>query len=372
MGLAIFYETLLVILVSALTAAVCLSSYLVTKRKTMLFACIAFMFYFFDVASILQDDYAARELASGLTQEYYFIRSLYTMVTGAGFLGAFWFMVCEYIGECRRSIRITPIVVYAALSLILLAISGESKVLRFCYYSCRAAFMFWILAYGAVHYLRTKDQVERQRLGRYKNHCIALALLGMVMVAEDALFFLVLSTDTLTIGPFTFSAERNYAENVLMMVCAAMTCWFALRQLDIHSNKAPVVDDTLRYRQTAEDLLVYAKRHQLTAREQEVLDYILRDQDNQNIASSMSLSPFHREGARAQHPAEDGARQPARARPGFLEDGVGAPPDGRSGKVFPARCALYPLSNAAKEIAKGTHISRYHPRIAAAEVEAIS
>lgn len=291
MGLAIFYETLLVILVSALTAAVCLSSYLVTKRKTMLFACIAFMFYFFDVASILQDDYAARELASGLTQEYYFIRSLYTMVTGAGFLGAFWFMVCEYIGECRRSIRITPIVVYATLSLILLAISGESKVLRFCYYSCRAAFMFWILAYGAVHYLRTKDQVERQRLGRYKNHCIALALLGMVMVAEDALFFLVLSTDTLTIGPFTFSAERNYAENVLMMVCAAMTCWFALRQLDIHSNKAPVVDDTLRYRQTAEDLLVYAKRHQLTAREQEVLDYILHDQDNQNIASAMSLSP---------------------------------------------------------------------------------
>lgn len=69
MGLAIFYETLSVILVSALTAAVCLSSYLVTKRKTMLFACIAFMFYFFDVASILQDDYAARELASGLTQD---------------------------------------------------------------------------------------------------------------------------------------------------------------------------------------------------------------------------------------------------------------------------------------------------------------
>lgn len=70
-----------------------------------------------------------------------------------------------------------------------------------------------------------------------------------------------------------------------------MTCWFALRQLNIHSSTSPVVDDTLRYRQTAEDLLVYAKRHQLTAREQEVLDYILRDQDNQNIASSMSLSP---------------------------------------------------------------------------------
>lgn len=341
MGLAIFYETLLVILVSALTAAVCLSSYLVTKRKTMLFACIAFMFYFFDVASILQDDYAARELASGLTQEYYFIRSLYTMVTGAGFLGAFWFMVCEYIGECRRSIRITPIVVYAALSLILLAISGESKVLRFCYYSCRAAFMFWILAYGAVHYLRTKDQVERQRLGRYKNHCVALALLGMVMVAEDALFFLVLSTDTITLGPITLSAERNYAENVLMMVCAAMTCWFALRQLNIHSNTSPVVDDTLRYRQTAEDLLVYAKRHQLTApRAGGARLHPARSGQPEHRFGDVAL-PFHREGARAQHLAKDGAYQPPGAHPGFLEDGVRDSSDWEVGRRYPQPAARF-------------------------------
>ena len=340
MGLAIFYETLLVILVSALTAAVCLSSYLVTKRKTMLFACIAFMFYFFDVASILQDDYAARELASGLTQEYYFIRSLYTMVTGAGFLGAFWFMVCEYIGECRRSIRITPIAVYAALSLILLAISGESKVLRFCYYSCRAAFMFWILAYGAVHYLRTKDPVERQRLGRYKNHCIALALLGIVMVAEDALFFLVLSTDTLTIGPFTFSAERNYAENVLMMVCAAMTCWFALRQLDIHSKGAcggrhtPLSSDSrgsARLRQAPPADSPRAGGARL---------HPARSGQPEHRLGDVAL-PVHREGARAQYPAKDGAYQPPGAHPGFLEDGVRDSSDWEVGRRYPQPAARF-------------------------------
>ena len=93
MGLVIFYETLLVILVSVLTAAVCLSSYLVTRRRTMLFACAAFLFYFLDVASILQDDYAARALGPDLSPEYLFFRSIYTLVTGAGFLGAFWLMV---------------------------------------------------------------------------------------------------------------------------------------------------------------------------------------------------------------------------------------------------------------------------------------
>ena len=38
------------------------------------------------------------------------------------------------------------------------------------------------------------------------------------------MFFLVLSTEAITVGPFTLTAERNYAENLLMLVCALMTC----------------------------------------------------------------------------------------------------------------------------------------------------
>lgn len=291
MGLAIFYETLFVILVSVLTAAVCLSSYLVTRRKTMLYACAGFLFYFLDVVSILQDDYAANSFGADLSPEYFFLRSIYTLITGAGFLGSFWLMVCSYIGENRRALRLGPIVVFLVASLALLAVSGESKILRFCYYSCRAVFMFWIIMFGGVHYLKTHDAVERQRLGRYRAHCIILAAAGLLMVLEDVLFFLVLSTDTIQVGPLALTAERNYFENLLMVCCAFMVGHFAWKQLDIHSNTSPVVDGTERYRQTTEDLLVYAKRHQLTAREQEVLDYILRDMDNQNIASSMQLSP---------------------------------------------------------------------------------
>ena len=52
------------------------------------------------------------------------------------------------------------------VELLLLAISGENKVLRFCFYNCRACFMFWILLYGGIYYLRTRDEVERQRLAR--------------------------------------------------------------------------------------------------------------------------------------------------------------------------------------------------------------
>ena len=48
--LVLFYYTLLMLLVSILVAAVCLSSYLVSRKNTMLFLSVAFAFYFFDIS----------------------------------------------------------------------------------------------------------------------------------------------------------------------------------------------------------------------------------------------------------------------------------------------------------------------------------
>ena len=147
MGLTLFYETLLVILVSVLTSAVCLSAFLVSRQKIMFYASVGFLFYFLDVASILQDDFAARSFIE-LGADYYFLRSFLTLATGAGFLGAFWLMVCEYLGERRRAMRLGPIVAFVVISGVLLVISGDSSVLRFLYYNCRALFLFWILGFA--------------------------------------------------------------------------------------------------------------------------------------------------------------------------------------------------------------------------------
>ena len=86
---------------------------------------------------------------------------------------------------------------------------------------------------------------------------------------------------------------------------APAACRGALRQLDIRSHTAPVVDDTERYHQTAEDLLVYARRHSLTAREREVLDYILAGQTlalhlvagTQVVDAAIEEDPEHEAGA---------------------------------------------------------------------------
>ena len=64
LGLGLFYYTLIVLLAVILTAATCLASYLVTRNKTYRYAFAGFLFYFFDVALVFQDDFLDAQRAS--------------------------------------------------------------------------------------------------------------------------------------------------------------------------------------------------------------------------------------------------------------------------------------------------------------------
>ena len=57
MGFALFHYTLFVMLGSVLASATCLSSYLVSRKRLMLFSFFGFLFYFFDVAWVFQGDF---------------------------------------------------------------------------------------------------------------------------------------------------------------------------------------------------------------------------------------------------------------------------------------------------------------------------
>ena len=82
MELVLFYYTLLMLLVSILVAAVCLSAYLVSRKKTMLFLSVAFAFYFFDISLVFQDEFIVRSCGDALTSGYLVVRSLASVVTG--------------------------------------------------------------------------------------------------------------------------------------------------------------------------------------------------------------------------------------------------------------------------------------------------
>ena len=92
MGFVLFHYTLFVLLGSILTSATCLSAYLVSRKRTMLYASFGFLFYFFDVAWVFQRDFFTGADA-GVGPAYALIMSLLMVLAGCGFLTSFWLLV---------------------------------------------------------------------------------------------------------------------------------------------------------------------------------------------------------------------------------------------------------------------------------------
>lgn len=286
-GFVLFHYTLFVLLASILASAACLSAYLVSRKRTMLFAFFGFLFYFFDVAWVFQDDFFTGADA-GLGAAYALVMSLMLVGTGCGFLTSFWLLVCDYLGEARKVLKVAPAVVFVVASVAVLLAMPENDVRSFAFYFPRALYLFWMLAFAGAWYLKTKDPAERGRLRRHRLLYAALWFLGLSVVLEDALVFLL--PDPILIGPRAYAPERNFAENALMLCCVFFACRDAFRALSLRFDRPPTGGGGRQEELIDDNLMMYGKRHQLSDRECEVLRYVLLGNDNQNIASSMHLA----------------------------------------------------------------------------------
>ena len=273
MELVLFYYTLLMLLVSILVAAVCLSAYLVSRKKTMLFLSVAFAFYFFDISLVFQDEFIVRSCGDALTSGYLVVRSLASVVTGGGFVTAFWILLCDYLNETRRTV---------------LVMIPDGDLQRFWFWSIRQFYMYWILLYAGYSFLRQQDEAERARMWRHRALYAVTWAIDLLVLAEDYATFLVMGLPSVNLDALVFSAEHNYAENLLMLVIGVAAVRNAVRMLSLRFERPP--GSKRQEQQIIENLNVFATRHKLSQREREVLYLILLGKDNQNIASEMSLA----------------------------------------------------------------------------------
>ena len=290
MGLVLFYWTLLVMLFSMVASATCLSAYLVLHKKTYLYLFVAFLMYFLDVSFVFQDEYALHILYIEFSGLYAVVRSLILILTGFGVLESFWLMVCDYFRVKNKKILIIPGVVFVVISVVLLFAFPNTGSKWFWFYTTRAIFAFWIIGFSTFTYFTRSSEVLKNRLWRRKWIFLGVAFLMACIVAEDALFFLILKTDSLQIGSFVLSSERNYVENFLMLCIGILAIRDAYKTLSLRFEVPPSGTNVLQEREIMEIMPVYAKVNQLSSRECEVLYEILLGKDNQNIASQKQLA----------------------------------------------------------------------------------
>lgn len=218
-----YYFTLVVLLAGVMAAAACFSVFLVSRKRIMLFACGGFLCAFFDTAFMLQDDIAAALFGPSPDPAYLLGRTVATILIGDASLTFFWLVVCDYVDERRRALLAAPAVAFLVGSFALLPFAGEGAM-RFWFYSMRAFYICWMLLFAFVRYLGTTDPVERCRLARGRPVLVAATALVVGIMVEDALFFVALQVESVSLGSVVLQAERNYFENLLTLGCAAIAC----------------------------------------------------------------------------------------------------------------------------------------------------
>lgn len=277
-------------LFSVVASATCLSAYLVSHKKTYLYLFVAFLMYFLDVSFVFQDEYALHILYIEFSGLYAVVRSLILILTGFGVLESFWLMVCDYLRVKNKKLLIIPGVVFVVISVVLLFAFPNTGSKWFWFYTTREIFAFWIIGFSTFTYFTRSSEVLKNRLWRRKWIFLGVAFLMACIVAEDALFFLILKTDSLQIGSFVLSSERNYVENFLMLCIGILAIRDAYKTLSLRFEVPPSGTNVLQEREIMEIMPVYAKVNQLSSRECEVLYEILLGKDNQNIASQKQLA----------------------------------------------------------------------------------
>ena len=163
LGLGLFYYTLIVLLAVILTAATCLASYLVTRNKTYRYAFAGFLFYFFDVALVFQDDFLMQRASDASVSPFFIGSPVASVLVGGGALISFWLVLCEYLEEDRPAVRWIPGAAFVLASFAVLLLAPEGNGQMFLFYSMREAMLYAMLVYLAARYIGTRDDVLRLR-----------------------------------------------------------------------------------------------------------------------------------------------------------------------------------------------------------------
>ena len=141
-------------------------------------------------------------------------------------------------------------------------------------------------------YLTSTDDAYRSRLARQSRWYALLWVLLALIVAEDVLVILVVPEPTAAgAAALRYLSERNFAENLMMLVVAYHSIRGSLETLALRFREPPVAaaeGDLARH--VADALPAYASAKGLSRREQEVLALVVEGLDNRSIAKRLVLS----------------------------------------------------------------------------------
>lgn len=285
--------TIIVMFICAVACTAAAATYAITRNRVYLFVASAFFLYFFDLSFIFQTEYLNHGAAISLS-DLYEIRDPYLKaIIAGGILESLWLAICGYLGKQNMLLQALPGIVFVAIDFLIASLMPDGPVKQWLFYSTREVFLVWCLAYLAwLAKAKATDAPTRVLVRHQKKVVMAAAVLVACIIAENTFVILIWQPDQATMDSMLpiYIAERNFSENLLVILFAALTARHAMDLFRLRHNEPPTPKESSQKRYVESALSLYGERYNLTVRERDVLRAIIDGKDNQNIASDLHLA----------------------------------------------------------------------------------
>ena len=292
MNVFMFVYSVCIMLAFFAAAIFSLAAYLVSERKSFIPQVTLFVFYIIELAGILGNEWLMQNLAFSPANYYEIPNPVLRVITGTGIIASLWIMVLRLLDiHDVKTGAILP-ALFAAASVAVLVALPTGQLRQFLFYTMRQIFGAFILVFAFVKWSISKDSAYRARLSKYLTSYVVLCLLVLAIFAEDLWVIMLAPIPQADSGSLIlYLSERNFSENILMLFIAYLCIKRSLKLIKLRFMQPQAASGEGDLAQhIAETLPAYAKAHNLSPRETEVLALVLEGKDNRTIASELFLS----------------------------------------------------------------------------------
>ncbi|WP_066078788.1 helix-turn-helix domain-containing protein [Pseudoclavibacter albus] len=289
MTIGLYYYTLAILLMSVVSAAMCVAMLVVTRRRIHFYGALGLCIAFLDVGLTFRTDFMGAGREAHISSAYDINGPIESFILAASLVACMYLVMLEFFGKSRLG-AIVPTALVLTLSPLALLI--EHPMWReYAFFSVRDLAFLSVFICAAIWYFQTKDKTERLRIREHRQFYWWAVFFTVATLVWNTYFLVFVSYDHVSLDAIPFLPERNFAENALLVTFGVQACHVAVTSLRMRYEQAPkYTDDDRRQEYLRRRSGDFGKAHGLSARETEVLFHLVSGKDNKEIAETLFLA----------------------------------------------------------------------------------
>lgn len=291
MSAVFFFYTIILIVVSMLVAMAAFIALISSRQRLFLLSAGTFLCYALELTEIFFFEYIGQNVPFDPDTFYAITSPFARSAIAISLLALIWASTLELLDRLSPRRVAAPVIALSLVTLFVVVGLPLGAFRQWFYYTTRQIFLLFVFGYAYWVYRRSDDAVFKARLQRYKKGFLILLALIFCIVVEDTMNILLLPFGVMPDWLPMYLSERNFSENVFMLVLAYYLLKKIYTTLSIRMAEPPSPGsaDNLQW-QIEEQMTRFAKLYGLSKRETEILELILEGKTNQEIADELFLA----------------------------------------------------------------------------------